>query len=240
MRAYSDLECTVNFRGEGRNVSKYGAYSIALRRAECDIGAGASLRMATSGIDGGNLKDPSIVVRHEHLAAAAKRARSRIWHECRNDELALALGPDDEPSHDALLMCEVVLFSGDATTADVLDNKFYVSRTSTSSLLLADGQACANAAGELDAQALQYWCPSLRSACDLQVVETGTAEEVYSIFLRSLGSVGAPTWDLAALSNRGKRCRYNTGAHAQTCKGVYAGLRMLVRKQAHGVSSLLW
>ena len=78
IRAYNDLECTVNFRGEGRNVSKYGAYSIASRRAECDIGAGASLRMATSGVDGGNLKDPGIVVRHEHLAAAAKRARPRI------------------------------------------------------------------------------------------------------------------------------------------------------------------
>ena len=136
-------------------------------------------------------------------------------------------------------MLEVVLFSGDATTADVLSNKFYVSRTSTSSLLLADGQACVNSAGDLDTQALQYWCPSLRSACDLQVVETGTAEEMYSIFLRSLGSIGAPTWDLAVLSNRSNGCSNNTGAHAQTCKGICASLHTLVRTHAHGASLLL-
>ena len=61
---------------------------------------------------------PNIVVRHEHMVVAAKRARSHVWHESRDEEFALAR------QWRAVVKCEVVLVSGGVTIANVLSNKF--------------------------------------------------------------------------------------------------------------------
>ena len=194
--AYRDLEYSVNFRN-GRTVTKHGGYSLALRRAECDIGALATLKMMTHSIDGGHLSDPKTVIQYEHLAAAAKRLRSNMWRQSRDEELMEAVAQhsrDDGTGTDSVLAVEVVFFSGDATTADVLANKLYVSRTSSTVLLVADGVACVDGAGELDIDRLMQQCPTVASCCDIQVVEKGTSAETGAIWLRALESVGAPSW----------------------------------------------
>ena len=136
-QAYTDLQSIVSLRNhETGNTNKFRGFCMALCRNEGHVGAACALRMLSNHDAGGQmvLKDKNIILRFEHLAAAAKRMRSCIFFEELAREDAGAAAPAAAASCDgveaavpaAAASCEPIaalLYQGDATTADILDCK---------------------------------------------------------------------------------------------------------------------
>ena len=169
-----DLVSRVNYRPGLRNISRYGGYNLALKRALGHASAEATILMVAGSYEAGAFSSKKIVTKYEVRACVAQRISSR----CDYREM-MTIATDS--SCDSTL--EVVSYEGDATNQEAIGkHKIHVAIITSLATTL----------GPLEDEQQTM---STRSLCDLQVVDTGTSQETYVIKLAEFVSVGAPSWE---------------------------------------------
>ena len=108
----------VNFRPGLRNISKFGAYNVALKRNFSHTSASSAVAMlAGDEINGAFFaKSGAICTRYEERACRCQRVASMMDYECL--DLNHAAIDDSDDFHDCLGSVEVIEEAGDATKQD--------------------------------------------------------------------------------------------------------------------------
>eukprot|EP00927_Polykrikos_kofoidii_P002667 TRINITY_DN11067_c0_g1_i1.p1 TRINITY_DN11067_c0_g1~~TRINITY_DN11067_c0_g1_i1.p1 ORF type:complete len:1330 (-),score=171.22 TRINITY_DN11067_c0_g1_i1:47-4036(-) len=170
---HQQLVGAVCFRPAKRNVSVFGAYSMAIARNVGFASAKSTLLMMGGTEAAGQLKSKDIVYAYEHRAVHAQRIMSaRDYEHIR--VVAADAQSDGRPTF------KVCQYRGDATKQEaVRKEKVHVSDLTTIAGTIRNDTAEMN---------------FTRSLADVLIVKTGGGAELYCLMHREVMSVGAPTW----------------------------------------------
>ena len=170
--------------------------------------------------------------KYEVYAAQAMRERSRAFHALIRDEEEDTWKPSegahdagvDEPTAEAAgggagahegrtpSFVEAVLFHGDATQKEVLQNKLYVSKLSDAWLPMRRVEEATDANGHLNVRTLMPKVRSASAICDCNAVHAGTGRECYNLTKKAFHSVGRPHWEQRTAEADGRRMSFLNAA----------------------------
>ena len=196
--AFDHLQEEINYRPGKRNMSKLGGYNLAWRRNTpgTNTSAASAIAMGAGAAVHGSFHDHHIVTKCEYRAAACV--------DFRNEQFQSLVATNTAPTEGHTRSIVVHQYVGDATHSEAIDkSKMHLATLCTMqcavhvilAVMAAMGQ------GPMTLDTCSTGVIRKKATCDMQVVNTGTGEELYRIIQRQVQSTGAATWEDACANS---------------------------------------
>ena len=216
--AHKSLTEETCFRPGKRNVSKYGAYCMAIRGASGYASAQTTVKVIAGQKEQGGFKDKGIVIKYQHKACLGQRLlSSQDYVEHHSYEHQPIAAQEDAGCLAGPCETDVVIqhmeahgVKADETNQEAIGkDKVHVCVVESASVTAKHIIDISDGAQGNDIEK-RFKSSYTKTIADIQVVRQGTGEELLAMLNKELHSVSCPTWD-----ERTQASRANSGLSKQ-------------------------